>query len=64
MRVVIDLDRCTGHGRCYALSPEVLTPDEVGHAALVGSGDAPAELHEQARRAADNCPEQAITLVE
>ena len=28
MRVVIDTERCTGHGRCYSLAPAVFTDDD------------------------------------
>ena len=27
MKLVIDYDRCTGHGRCFALSPELFVDD-------------------------------------
>ena len=30
MRLRIDAEMCTGHGRCYALAPEVFEPDEDG----------------------------------
>ena len=30
-RVAVDSDRCTGHGRCYTLAPDVFDADEVGH---------------------------------
>jgi ferredoxin len=35
VRVTVDESVCTGHGRCYALAPEVFTPDDYGHCALV-----------------------------
>ena len=35
MRIKIDNDRCTGHGRCYALAPEVFEPDDEGHSIVL-----------------------------
>ena len=64
MRVVLDLDACEGHGRCYALAPDVFEPDDEGHAVLLVSGTLPPELERPARLAADNCPERAITIQE
>jgi ferredoxin len=63
MRVRVDAEACTGHGRCYALAPEVYAPDDAGHCELIVT-DVPAELEEQARAGASNCPEQAITIEE
>jgi ferredoxin len=63
MRVRVDLDLCRGHGRCYALCPEIFHEDEEGYCVLP-SADVPAEQREAARRAAYNCPEVAITLEE
>ena len=65
MRVAVDEVTCTGHGRCYALAPDVFGPDEFGHCAiLVANGIVPAGLMDQARVGHDNCPEQAITVVD
>jgi ferredoxin len=59
--ISIDADRCTGHGRCYSLAPDVFDADEVGHA-IVLVGEVSGELEAQARTGEQNCPEQAITL--
>ena len=65
MRVTVDADVCTGHGRCYALAPEVFAPDDFGHCELVvPDGEVPAVLEAQARTGAQNCPELAIGLSE
>jgi ferredoxin len=61
IRVHVDAETCTGHGRCYALAPEVFAPDDAGHCCLVAE-DVAASLETQARLGADNCPEQAITV--
>ena len=64
MKLLIDAEMCTGHGRCYVLAPEVFEPDEEGHGVALRGGDVPAGLEEVARRAANNCPERAITVEE
>lgn len=61
MRVSVDLDICTGHGRCYALAPEVFDADDDGYCSPKFS-DVPPALEEQARLGARNCPEEAITV--
>jgi ferredoxin len=63
MRIKIDEERCTGHGRCYALVPEVFEPDDEGHSMLLFE-DVPPELEAKARIGVDNCPEQAISIVD
>ncbi|MGZ4675214.1 MAG: ferredoxin [Acidimicrobiia bacterium] len=65
MCVAVDVDVCTGHGRCYALAPEVFGADDFGHCELlVADGVVPAALEDQARLGRDNCPEQAISISE
>jgi ferredoxin len=59
--VVVDADRCVGHGRCYTLAPEVFDADEVGHS-IVRIEAVSGELAAQAADAEQNCPEAAITL--
>jgi ferredoxin len=61
MKLRIDLEACTGHGRCYSLSPELFDTDDYGHAILLQE-DVPEELAEKARLAVANCPERAISL--
>lgn len=62
-RLVVDFERCTGHGRCYTESPELLTYDEEGfvsvrHADLTIAPERMAE----AEAAVSACPEQAMTI--
>jgi len=64
MRVRVDDDRCVGHGRCYAVAPELFQPDEIGNGQPVGDGAVAAGLEDQARLAVANCPEQAVILEE
>jgi ferredoxin len=63
MRVSVDAEVCTGHGRCYALAPELFEPDDFGHCeVLLADGVVPSELEAAARRGAESCPEQAISV--
>ena len=61
MRVSVDAERCEGHARCWSICPEVFELDDEGHA-VVTTPEVPAELEAQAREAATNCPERAITV--
>ena len=66
MHIELDSEKCQGHGRCYALAPDLFEPDDEGYAMLLLSpGSAVPPEHEGAARlAADNCPEYAITVVD
>ena len=64
MRVRVLDDRCQGHGRCFGLAPDVFDSDDLGNAVVIGEGTVPPELEEDARLAADNCPEFAIEVDE
>jgi ferredoxin len=59
--VSVDADRCTGHGRCYTLAPEVFDADDLGHCSI-RVADVAGELAQQAANAGQNCPEEAITV--
>jgi ferredoxin len=61
MRIKLDEAACTGHGRCYALAPEVYEPDDHGHCIVLHDVVSGA-LEAAARLGAENCPEEAITL--
>jgi ferredoxin len=66
VRVVIDDERCQGHGRCWSLEKDLFEPkDDFGHSAVIDGVD---EFEDPDRvaaawRAADACPERAITVV-
>jgi ferredoxin len=60
-RVRVDADRCTGHGRCYTLAPDVFDADEVGHS-IVLVDEVSGELEAHAVIGEQNCPESAITV--
>ena len=61
MKVTVDADVCTGHGRCYVLAPDVFEADDYGHC-VVRNDDIGDDLVAQARAGADNCPDRAISL--
>jgi ferredoxin len=63
VKLRIDAEACTGHGRCYVLAPEVFEPDDEGHSVGLFE-DVPPELLDKAQLAVANCPESAITLVD
>ena len=65
MRITLDSAACQGHGRCYALAPELFDSDDEGYAVLkVVDGVVPAGQEDAARLAADNCPEYAIEVTD
>ena len=64
MRVSVDSDKCQGHNRCYAIAPDLFDVDDLGYASVVVDGTVPAGQEDQARLAAANCPEYAITIEE
>ncbi len=63
MKVQIDSGRCQGHGRCYDLVPELFGDDEEGYGQVLHDVVPPGR-EPDARRAAENCPERAIELIE
>jgi ferredoxin len=71
VKIRLDRQACQGHGRCYALSPGLFDCDDEGYALLPGAGeggdavfslDLDPSQEADASRAADNCPEFAITI--
>ena len=63
MRIVVDESRCSGHGRCYALAPEIYHPDDDGYCAERGSAfDVPEGLEDEARAGLAACPQGAISV--
>lgn len=62
MKLMVDADACSGHGRCYTLAPEVFQPDEAGFNAQRGTTVEVAPASEAAALdAVRNCPERAIS---
>jgi ferredoxin len=61
VRLSINYGQCQGHGRCYALAPDLFEADDNGTGVVrveqVDLRDEPA-----ARRAQGACPENAIRI--
>ncbi|MGN6696058.1 MAG: ferredoxin [Aquihabitans sp.] len=62
MRIAFDREKCQGHGRCYALAPDLFDADDEGYAVVLVSGDLTEAQLADAQLAADNCPEYAISI--
>lgn len=63
MRVLIDDDRCRGHGTCCGLCPQVFELTADGYARSLVS-EVPTALEDAVRTAAEQCPEGAIATEE
>jgi ferredoxin len=65
MRIAVDGNLCSGQGRCYVTAPELLDCDDEGYVNIRGTSiEVPAGMEHAARRAANACPEDAITIEE
>jgi ferredoxin len=63
VRLSIDPEACAGHGRCYALFPDLFEGDDEGTGVVTCPHPSPAQ-EEAARLAVVSCPEGAITLTD
>ena len=63
MRVIVDEDRCAGHGMCLTLCPQVFELNDDGWAVAEAS-EIPADLKGPVKDAIANCPEHAIVEIE
>lgn len=61
MKVRLDPERCTGHGRCYTLAPHVFDADDEGRC-VVRAPEVPPAHEREARSAVMNCPEDALEI--
>jgi ferredoxin len=65
VKVIVDPEVCTGHGRCWTNAPDVYTLDANGYNAVMGVPiDVPADQEEAARLGVRTCPERAISVVD
>ena len=65
MRLAVDANECTGHGRCYSVAPDLLTFDDEGYVTVRGDSiEVPADQAAAAEEAAGSCPEGAISLTD
>ena len=63
VQVRLDRERCQGHGRCYILALGVFECDDDGRGMVIAE-TVPLVDKESDRLGADNCPEDAITVIE
>lgn len=61
MKVAIDTEICAGFGICVGICPEVFELHDDGYATVLVD-EVPPNLEDLVRRAADQCPAQAISL--
>jgi ferredoxin len=64
VKVLIDVAKCQGHGRCFSLAPEIFGFDELGNGVVRGDGTLTDVTRELAQLAQANCPEHAIFIEE
>jgi ferredoxin len=67
IRIEVDTERCTGHGRCWTLAPEVFEADDDGYCATTSveiDEAADPDRAAAALKGVRSCPEQAITATE
>jgi len=65
VKVKIDENLCSGHGRCWVTAKEFYKLDANGYNAERGQlVPVPKELEAAARLGARKCPERAITIIE
>jgi ferredoxin len=63
MRVLVDRDRCEGHGLCEEHAPEAFELDDEGVVVHRFDGrDVPDQLAEAAARGVDVCPVAALRV--
>jgi ferredoxin len=62
VKVTIDANRCSGHGRCYVTAPELFTDDDMGRGQVIGNGAVGPDQVDAAEQAVASCPEQAVVL--
>jgi ferredoxin len=61
MKVHLDAGICAGFGVCLGLCPEVFELHDDGYAVVLVS-EVPAELEDAVRKAAIQCPSNAISV--
>lgn len=62
MKVRIDEDECTACEECVDTVPEVFAMTDDGDMCTVKVGVVPADLEEDVKEAAEDCPAEAIVI--
>ncbi|MFN8032713.1 MAG: ferredoxin [Mycobacterium sp.] len=63
MRIDVDLAKCTGHGICETVAPDVFEVTDDGRVHIHGN-DRPESDRERMQQAVTQCPAAALTLTE
>jgi ferredoxin len=61
MNIEVDREQCIGHAQCMAIAPLVFDVSIYGETSVLDFDPSRIDL-ELVRRAAENCPTQAITV--
>jgi len=61
VKIIIEREKCQGHGRCAALAEGVYSLDEEGYIETQ-SGDVPPDREREAYEGARGCPERVIVI--
>jgi len=62
VKLTVDRTACQGHGRCFAVAPEVFQLDDDGYIAVHDGTEVREEDVAAARRGVRACPERAFQL--
>jgi ferredoxin len=63
MKIHVSQVECAGHGQCALVNAELFPLDDDGFSAI-DERDVPTGLEADARRGAESCPSQAISIVD
>jgi ferredoxin len=64
MRVTVDQGKCVGAGQCCVAAEQVFDQSDQDGGVILLNANPPAELHDDVRKAANQCPGLAITVIE
>ena len=65
MELIVNKDKCQGHGKCYLVAPSLFEPeDDWGRPRVLMPqiGEDDHDMVDLAEEAVNNCPERAIRL--
>jgi ferredoxin len=62
MKIHVSQLECSGHGQCALVNPELFELDDDGFSVIDGLFEIPAGSEDDARKAVQICPSQAISI--
>jgi len=62
MKVRIDENECTGCEECVEAAPSVFAMNDDGDLAVVKMAEVPADLEDEVKEVAEDCPAEAIIV--